>query len=96
MEAPQPMQGEDLSPLLAGKRPSRERGHFTLGYDRHVFCRDDCYALMARSDGAEARLFDLQNDPDYREDLAEDDPGLASRMFEEYVIPDAGGGPPRY
>jgi hypothetical protein len=51
---------------------------------------------MARSDGAEARLFDLQNDPDYREDLAEDDPGLASRMFEEYVIPDAGGGPPRY
>lgn len=94
IEPPQPVQGGDLNPLLAGEEPDEERRHFTLGYDRHVFSRDDRYALMARNDGAEARLFDLRGDPGYREDLANANPELARRMFDEYVIPDAGGSPP--
>lgn len=96
IEQPQPMQGQDLNVFLEDGEPEQQRQHFTLGYDRHFLSRDGRYALMGRNDGAEFKLFDLQNDPDYRNDIADEQPEIAKRMFEEYVIPDAGGSPPRY
>ena len=43
-----------------------------------------------RTTGREARLFDARNDPQQGRDLAEVEPTTVERMFEEYVLKDAG------
>jgi arylsulfatase A-like enzyme len=62
VEQPEPMDGEDLMPLLAGKDPERARDHFTQGMYRYICCRDERRVMFCRSDGADAHLFDAIND----------------------------------
>ncbi len=95
IEPPQPMEGQDLLVLMDGKQPS-PRPHFTLGYDQHAWCRDENYAMFCRHDGRQAELYDLRTDPDMQQDVAGQHPEIARRMFEEYVIKDAGGPLPSY
>ena len=94
-EPPQPLDGQDLSVMLKGGEPEA-RPHFTLGYHDHVFTRDEEYAMISRNDGTEARLYDLREDPGMYEDVAGDHPDTARRMFDDYVLEDAGGPLPRY
>jgi arylsulfatase A-like enzyme len=95
MEPPQPMDGQDLSVIFEGRKPT-PREHFTLGYDEYVWTRDDRYAMVSRNDGSGAKLYDLTADPDMNRDVAGDHPDMVRRMFEEYVLGDAGGPLPRY
>ncbi|HEX2181090.1 MAG TPA: sulfatase [Rubrobacteraceae bacterium] len=95
LEPEQPMEGQDLSVLFDGRQP-QERNHFTLGYDEYVWTRDDRFVMLSRNDGADARLYDLSADPRMNVDVAGDNPEVVERMFDEYVIGDAGGPPPRY
>ena len=95
IEPPQPMEGQDLLVLMGGKQPN-PRPHFTLGYHDHVWCRDEKYAMFCRHDGRLARLYDLRTDPDMQQDVAGRHSVIARRMFEEYVIKDAGGPLPSY
>jgi arylsulfatase A-like enzyme len=95
IEPPQPLDGQDLSVMLEGGEPEA-RPHFTLGYHDHVFTRDEDYAMMSRNDGTEVRLYDLREDPGMYEDVAGDLPDIARRMFDDYVLEDAGGPLPRY
>ena len=95
IKAPQEMQGQDLTVIPDGKAPEA-RPHFTLGYDDHVWARNDRYVMMCRNDGSDPKLFDVQNDPDQENDLATGNPGIVKRMFQEYVLEDAGGPLPRY
>ena len=96
MDVPAAMGGQDLSVLLDGGDPEQERPHFTLGYDEYVWARDDRYAMISRNDGAEAKLFDIQEDPGMDTDIASDNQDVVRRMFDDYVIGDAGGPLPRY
>jgi arylsulfatase A-like enzyme len=95
VEPESPMDGQDLSVLFDGGQP-QERNHFTLGYDEYVWTRDERYAMVSRNDGAEARLYDLRTDPQMNTDIAGDNPDVTRRMFDEYVLGDAGGPLPRY
>jgi arylsulfatase A-like enzyme len=95
LEPESPMDGQDLSVLFDGGQP-QERSHFTLGYDEYVWTRDDRYVMVSRNDGADARLYDLSADPRMNEDIAGDNPDVVERMFDEYVVGDAGGPLPRY
>jgi arylsulfatase A-like enzyme len=95
IEPGSPMDGQDLSVIFDGAEP-QERDHFTLGYDEYVWTRDDRYALISRNDGAEAKLYDLSEDPEMNTDIAGENPDVVDRMFDEYVIADAGGPLPRY
>ncbi|MGH3145435.1 MAG: sulfatase, partial [Rubrobacter sp.] len=95
IEPSQELDGQDLSVLMEGGAPEA-RPHFSLGYNDHVFTRDEDYAMMSRNDGTEARLYDLREDPGMHEDTAGDEPGTIKRMFEDYVLADAGGPLPRY
>jgi arylsulfatase A-like enzyme len=95
IEPPSPMDGEDLSVLFEGGEPDPRR-HFTLGYDEYVWTRDDRYAMVSLNDGTGARLYDLTTDPDMNEDVAGEHPDVVRRMFEGYVLGDAGGPLPRY
>jgi arylsulfatase A-like enzyme len=95
MEPPAPMEGQDLSVLFKGGEPE-ERAHFTLGYHDHVWSRDESYAMFARNDGTDAKLYDLRTDPNMDRDVAGTNPEVLRQMFEEYVLKDAGGSLPTY
>jgi arylsulfatase A-like enzyme len=95
VEPEQPMDGQDLSVILDGQSPE-PRPPFSLGYNEYVWARDDRYAMTARNDGAAARLFDLQEDPAMERSIAADKREVMVRMFNEYVLRDAGGSLPRY
>ncbi len=90
IEPPSPMEGQDLSVLLDGDEP-RSREHFTAGYHEHVFTRDESYAMFSRDDGAEAKLFDLREDPNMNRDIAGSHADVVKRMWNDYVLRDAGG-----
>ncbi|HEX2181712.1 MAG TPA: sulfatase, partial [Rubrobacteraceae bacterium] len=95
VEPEQPMDGQDLSVLLEDKDPD-PRAHFTLGYGKFVWARDDRYAMFGRNDGTEARLYDLSAAPEMNSDVAGANQRVVKRMFDEYVIGDAGGPLPVY
>ena len=78
------LQGGDLEP----------RDHFTLGYDDFVWARDDRYVMFSKNDRSEPRLFDLQSDPNMDSDIASDNADIVRRMFDDYVLKDAGGALP--
>jgi hypothetical protein len=89
------MDGQDLSVLFDGEEPE-SRAHFTLGYHDHAWARDDRYVMFARNDGTEAKLFDAREDLAMNNDVSGKHPDIVRRMFEEYVIRDAGGPLPSY
>lgn len=90
IQPPYPLEGIDLSPIMMGEKPGRPREHFSLAYKEYVWCRDERYVMFSRYDGTEKRLYDSGNDPEQTRDLAEDEPKVAQRMFEDYVVKDAG------
>jgi arylsulfatase A-like enzyme len=95
IEPQQELDGQDLSVVLDGGEPEA-RPHFTLGYHDHVWARDDRYVMFSTNQGDEAKLYDLQNDPGMNHDLAGAEPNIVKRMFEGYVLRDAGGPLPTY
>jgi arylsulfatase A-like enzyme len=96
IEPQQPLDGQDLSAVLDGGEPDQQREHFTLGYNDHVWARDDRYVMFSLNDGSEAKLYDVQADPEQRNDIAVDEPNIVKCMFEGYVLRDAGGPLPTY
>ena len=95
MEPEEPMDGQNLLVLLDGEEPA-PREHFTLGYDEYVWTRDDRYVMVSRNDGSGAMLYDLTTDQSMDRDVAGEHPDVVRRMFEGYVLEDAGGPLPRY
>jgi arylsulfatase A-like enzyme len=95
MERNPQMEGQDLSVILEGKKPT-PRPHFTLGYDEYVKTRDDDYAMISLNDGSDAKLFDLKSDPNMDKDIAGKHPDVVKRLWNDYVLKDAGGPLPKY
>jgi arylsulfatase A-like enzyme len=95
IEPPQPMDGQDLSVLLDSEEPE-ERAHFTLGFHDYVWARDDQHVMFSRYDGTKARLYDLGEDPALKNDIAGERPDVVRRMFDDYVLKEAGGPLPNY
>jgi len=91
IERPEAMGGQNLGALLDGGEPEEPRPHFTSGYHDHVWTRDGRYAMFARNDGSDARLFDLEADPNMDRDIAPANRDVVRRMWEGYVLEDAGG-----
>jgi arylsulfatase A-like enzyme len=91
---PRQMDGQYLTLLMGGAEPM-PRDHFTLGYNQHVSARDDKYAMISVNDHSDAKLYDLQNDPDMNNDIATGNQDVVDRMFDDYVLKDAGGPLPR-
>jgi arylsulfatase A-like enzyme len=95
IEPEQPMEGQDLSVLFDGEEPG-ERSHFTAGYHNFVWARDREYAMISRQDQESPRLYDLRRDPAMQQDIAAGQPDVVRRMFDKYVLGDAGGSLPDY
>jgi arylsulfatase A-like enzyme len=92
---PEQMEGHNLLGLVDGEQPD-PRPHFTLGFHDHAWCRDEDYVMFCRHDGTEAELYDLHTDPKMDRDIAGQHQDIVKRMFQEYVIKDAGGPLPNY
>jgi arylsulfatase A-like enzyme len=95
IEPPQPLDGQDLSVMLEGGEPEA-RPHFSIGYNDHVWGRDDRYVMFSTNQGADARLYDVEQDPGMHNDIAGVEPNIVKRMFEGYILRDAGGPLPTY
>ena len=52
--------------------------------------------MWCSNTGADARLYDLQEDPGQQNDIAGGNPEVVKRMFRDYVLEDAGGPLPKY
>jgi arylsulfatase A-like enzyme len=96
MEKPQQMEGADLSPIFDGGEPDQKREHFTLGYNNYIWARDDEYVMFSTNTGGEAKLYDVRQDPGMHKDLAQGRPETVKRIFDDYVLKDAGGPLPNY
>lgn len=82
IQPPVPMEGQDLTAILEGKEPEQDRPYFTLSI---------------RNDGSEARLYDIKADPKMNRDLSGARPDVVKKMWNDYIIKDAGGqAPPAY
>ena len=91
---PRQMDGQYLT-LLMGESEPLPRPHFTLGYHDYVWARDERYVMFGLNDRSVLKLYDVQEDPDMNQDIAADNQDVVNRMFDEYVIKDAGGQLPR-
>lgn len=88
--------GNSLLPLLDGNMPVQPREHFTSGLNDHLWVSDKRYTMIARNDGSEAKLYDVSNDPDQMDDIAESSPDEVKRLF-DLVLDDNDGAPlPNY
>ncbi len=96
MEKPQQREGTDLSPIFEGKEPDQKREHFTLGYNNYVWARDDEYVMFSTNTGGEAKLYDVRQDLGMHKDLARARPETVKRIFDDYVLEEAGGPLPNY
>jgi arylsulfatase A-like enzyme len=95
IEPASPMEGQDLSMFLDEGEPA-PRKHFTVGFHDHVWTRDQRYVMFSRNDGSSAKLFDLQDDPQEDKNIAGDHPDIVQRLFNDYILKDAGGPLPNY
>ena len=91
---PRQMDGQYLTLLMDGSEPT-PRDHFTLGYNQYVSARDDEYAMISVNDRSDPKLYDVQKDPEMNNDIAADNQDVVGRMFDDYVLGDAGGQLPR-
>jgi arylsulfatase A-like enzyme len=95
LEPERELDGVDLSKLFDDESPP-ERPYVTAGYHDHVWARDDEHVMMSANDGSEARLFDIKTDPEQTRNLASERPDTVKRMYEDYILKDAGGPLPNY
>jgi hypothetical protein len=52
--------------------------------------------MISRNDGTEVKLYDLREDPGMYKNVAGEHQDVTRRMFDDYVLEDAGGPLPRY
>ncbi len=88
---PYPLEGSDLMPILEGTK-TKVRDYATCGYVLSVWCREGDYVFICRTNGEEAELFDMRNDPEQLHSIAEDNPQIVKRMY-DLILADAHNGP---
>ncbi len=95
IERPEQMGGQDLSGVALGNDPE-ERSHFTAGYHSYTYSRDERYVMFSHNDRSGANLYDLESDPEMNTNIAGQQPDIVKRMYDGYVLRDAGGPLPVY
>jgi arylsulfatase A-like enzyme len=88
------MDGQNLLPLLEGRRGKRKlkrREYVTGAYSSIVFARDRRWSYMGDNQNADPQLFDHKRDPRELRDLAASRPEQARHMYDRMVVRDNGG-----
>ena len=91
---PDYMDGQNLLPLLEGRRGQRKlkrRRYVTGSYSSIVFARDRRWSYMSDNQNADPQLFDHRRDPREVRDLAPARPDRAAAMYDGMVVRDNDG-----
>jgi len=94
IQSPVKMEGRNVWEWVTGEKEDR-REYITSIYGGYVWCRDEEYAYIANLDGGDARLYDLREDPEQHENIAEEKTEICEKMYKR-VLSDAGGALPHY
>lgn len=78
---PETMNGVNLAPLLAGKKPRLSRRFCFGGYANHWYYRDDHWAFIADGNNSGRQLFDLRTDPGEQTSVAEQHPKVLRDIY---------------
>ena len=81
-EIPDVFDGEDLS-IFVGEEDHLidSRDYITCGMALWTLCKTDNYALIIKNDGTDQKLFDLREDPNWENNIAEDNPDICDQLF---------------
>jgi arylsulfatase A-like enzyme len=88
------MEGIDLLPAIEGKATEKRR-HVSVGWRGDIMVRTERFWYAGRLDRSEELLFDLQTDPEFRNNIAQDRRDKCGEMNEQ-ALRDAGGKIPEY
>jgi hypothetical protein len=90
-DKPEIFDGIDLSVFLDSKDHFIEnRNYITCGFSLYSLYKDDNYALITANDESDQKLYDLSRDPEWNNDIAEENKDLC-REFLEKIQHDANG-----
>lgn len=89
IDTPDWCEGEDIWQLVTGKS-EKVRDYVTSIFKDFVWVRDEQYAMISRTDKTLVELFDINNDPEYLDNIAQDNDAIIQRMF-GLLEQDAGG-----
>jgi len=96
VEVPRAMEGVDLGPLLAGRRPRQARDVWTSGWNVRLMAGDERWLLIADNQLRDVRLYDTRSDPRELRDVAGSHPQQVRRLKRQILL-EAGGRPlPRH
>ncbi len=96
VEVPRSMDGVDLGPLLAGRRPSQARDVWTSGWNVRLMAGDERWLLICDNQLRNVSLYDTPRDPRELRDVAAAHPQQVRRLKRQLLL-DAGGRPlPRH
>jgi arylsulfatase A-like enzyme len=94
IEPVNPMDGKDIWPLALGKRKELY-DHLTCAWGPFVLVRDKCWWYNAYLWGESALLYDLEKDPQLKNNIAREHPDICQRM-QKLAVADAGGEVPEF
>jgi arylsulfatase A-like enzyme len=94
IEPPSWMEGDDLTPLLRGGRPSQRREFHYGGMYNRFFIRTDDWVLIGDNRGKQRTLNDLRLDPHEFIDVVKQNPKVSEELYR--TVLDAAGGPLPY
>jgi len=90
-DLPQQFEGIDLS-LFFDNRDQllQNRDYITCGFDMFTLYKDDNFALITSNDKKVQKLYDLNTDPSWNENIASDHPDICEDLFNK-IEKDANG-----
>jgi len=91
---PVPLDGRNAWDWVTGKKSDR-REHVTSIFGDWVWCRDEEYAYISDINGNQTKLYDIREDPQQYNSIAEQKSDICQDMFKRILI-DAGGPIPHY
>ena len=94
IKLPVMMEGRNIWEWVTKDETDR-RDYITSVFGDYVWCRDEEYAYIANLDGDDARLYNVQEDPDQHTNITEENPETCQKMYKR-VLADADGILPRY
>ena len=79
---PEIFNGIDLSSLIFDKDSQIEgREYTTIGFQVVTLYKDENYALIIMNNQNFQKLFNLKKDPDWNENIADDNPDIVKELF---------------
>jgi len=81
-EIPDIFDGQDLSIFVDEKDHLIDsRDYITCGMALWTLFKNDKYAFITKNDGTDRKLFHLSDDPNWNENIAQDNPDICDRFF---------------